>query len=122
MAFFDATELPVTRVSRSSPPNLAGALTAASPAGNKVKNNGQTLIRLKVEGVAQSRQVTFVFSDTRSADGLPVSDRTYTINSSEDMLLGPFPESLNYAGSQYLYMSIGDDTVLTMAAYAAAPE
>lgn len=85
--------------SRTTPVDITAASGTAVSSGNDYvfANDGNT--RLVILNSSSSNTVTIATPNT--VDGLAISDRTYTVASSDNVVAGPFPTSIyNNASGQ----------------------
>ena len=87
------TNLTVQTCSRTTPLEdpTANAVDAAN--GNSFDNSSTKVILIVNNGSGGNLTLTVDFPQT--LDGLTVADRTYTIPTGEEWVIGPFPSSYN---------------------------
>lgn len=103
MSFANATNLAVTEINRTTPVDMAAALTAVDGAnGNKFDNNGRTVLRVKNTNVTT---VTVTVETPGTVDGLAIADLAFTVALNEDKLIGNFPAIFNQPGTSQVYVS-----------------
>lgn len=104
------TSLAVQQISRSG---LTPAYTAANALGHAVQNDGErTFIHVKTVGTA----CVVTIQTPGTVDGLAVADRTISIGTNSERMIGPFPRGNYNQGSEEVYVDFDVVTAVTCAA------
>lgn len=102
--------LTVQQISRSA---LTPAYTAANALGHSVANDGErTFIHVKTVGTA----CVVTVQTPNTVDGLAIADRTYSIGTNSERMIGPFPRNNYNQGSEEVYIDFDVVTAVTCAA------
>ena len=93
--------------SRTTPVVITAASGTAVASGNDYvfANDGNS--RLVILNSSSSNTVTIITPNT--VDGLSVADRTYTVSSSANVVVGPFPTSVYNNGSGQVTFTVSQN-------------
>lgn len=93
---------------------LTPSYSAANALGHSVPNDGErTFIHVKTVGTA----CVVTVQTPITVDGLAVAERTYSIGTNSERLIGPFPRNQYNQGSEEVYVDFDTVTAVTCAAF-----
>lgn len=107
------TDLTVTPINRSGV-DLTAILEAFNADGEKVLNGGDVFV-VVYNGSGGTRTVTV--TTPRTVDGLAVADLTATVDTTDYLLLGPFPTDTFNNSDGKVYVDVDSETSVTVGAF-----
>ena len=92
---------------------ITPSFTAAHVDGHKMANGGTEYLHVKTGDTA----TVVTIQTPGTVDGLAVAERTISIGTSSERLIGPFPRQTYNQGSEEVYVDLSAITNVTLAAF-----